>query len=257
MILITRPENEAIKLHNLLIKNKIQSFFEPLLTFIYLPINIEVLQNNIILVTSKNALNSLKLNIENYSSSQVIGHNSEPIARVNMKQEEVEGPLNFSIIAMSNSIMEHAKELNFSNVVSLNCYNVEEFIEKLPKNLNIDAKITYLSGQYITTDITLQLKKFYPEVNRIIGYKMVAIKQLSAECLKLIETKKITHITIFSKRTAEIFLKLIKQHNLENFASELEYFVLSNKIAMALNCHKVRIIPRQEEIIELMNFASH
>jgi uroporphyrinogen-III synthase len=224
MILITRPEEDAISLKNELYKLKIDSFIEPLLISNFYKITLDKIKNSELIITSKNAIKALLHNI---------GQNKD-----------------LKINTMTENISNFARLSGFTNMKNFNCKNIAEFQEKIINNLSKESRFIYLSGRHITKDIVSNLKNHNFHIEQEIIYEMMPVENFTSSCISLLRTKKIKAVTLLSKRSAEIFQILSKKNNID--LSNFKYFVLSKEIAHSMKSDNVMVseFPNQKSLVD-------
>lgn len=148
------------------------------------------------------------------------------------------------IIVGSSKSALMAKDLGFKNI---HCtYGDANSILKKIQKLNIKGKSIYFAGTDITLELSKELVSLGIKSEKIIIYKAHAKQNLSEQIINQIQNNKIDVITFFSKRTAEIFIKMINNILLEKQIdfSKITAIVLSKKIAMickSLNWRNIKI----------------
>lgn len=102
-----------------------------------------------------------------------------------------------------------------------------ENIETLLEKLDINFSPIYLRGNIISSQI--------PNIkNEYIIYETEYISEFSTKILDAIKSEKIQFVSLFSKKTAEIFLTLIKNSNLERFCKKITFLCFSKNISQIM-----------------------
>ena len=145
------------------------------------------------------------------------------------------------------------KEKGFQNIftASGNVANLKEIILQ-----NFDQKIgnlVYVSGEIISYDLDLELKKEGYTVKRIITYKVNSNQTLSDEFIKDLKSSIPEIVFIYSENSARSYLNLLKKYNLLDIWMETNLMCLGEKASSVLNEIKWKKIflfnPGEEEYL--------
>lgn len=207
-----------------------------------------------------------------------LGHQVSHLPVINIEKKDYEN-INFSefkgiIFTSSNAI----KNLNVSKInKNIFCFCVGEATEKIVKekgfqniftasgnvaNLkeiilqNFDKKIgnlVYVSGELISYDLDLELKKEGYTIKRIITYKVNSNQILSDEFIKDLKSSIPEIVFIYSENSARSYLNLLKKYNLLDIWMETNLMCLGEKASSVLNEIKWKKIflfnPGEEEYL--------
>ncbi len=207
-----------------------------------------------------------------------LGHQVSHLPVINVEKKDYEN-INFSefkgiIFTSSNAI----KNLNVSKInKNIFCFCVGEATEKIVKekgfqniftasgnvaNLkeiilqNFDKKIgnlVYVSGELISYDLDLELKKEGYTIKRIITYKVNSNQILSDEFIKELKSSIPEIVFIYSENSARSYLNLLKKYNLLDIWMETNLMCLGEKASSVLNEIKWKKIflfnPGEEEYL--------
>jgi uroporphyrinogen-III synthase len=207
-----------------------------------------------------------------------LGHQVSHLPVINVEKKDYEN-INFSefkgiIFTSSNAI----KNLNVSKInKNIFCFCVGEATEKIVKekgfqniftasgnvaNLkeiilqNFDKKIgnlVYVSGELISYDLDLELKKEGYTIKRIITYKVNSNQILSDEFIKDLKSSIPEIVFIYSENSARSYLNLLKKYNLLDIWMETNLMCLGEKASSVLNEIKWKKIflfnPGEEEYL--------
>ena len=207
-----------------------------------------------------------------------LGHQVSHLPVINVEKKDYEN-INFSefkgiIFTSSNAI----KNLNVSKInKNIFCFCVGEATEKIIKekgfqniftasgnvaNLkeiilqNFDQKIgnlVYVSGEIISYDLDLELKKEGYTIKRIITYKVNSNQILSDEFIKELKYSIPEIVFIYSENSARSYLNLLKKYNLLDIWMETNLMCLGEKASSVLNEIKWKKIflfnPGEEEYL--------
>ena len=145
------------------------------------------------------------------------------------------------------------KEKGFQNIftASGNVSNLKEIILQ-----NFDQKIgnlVYVSGELISYDLDLELKKEGYTIKRIITYKVNSNQILSDEFIKKLKSSIPEIVFIYSENSARSYLNLLKKYNLIDIWMETNLMCLGEKASSVLNEIKWKKIflfnPGEEEYL--------
>ena len=145
------------------------------------------------------------------------------------------------------------KEKGFQNIftASGNVANLKEIILQ-----NFDQKIgnlVYVSGEIISYDLDLELKKEGYTIKRIITYKVNSNQILSDEFIKELKSSIPEIVFIYSENSARSYLNLLKKYNLLDIWMETNLMCLGKKASSVLNEIKWKKIflfnPGEEEYL--------
>ena len=207
-----------------------------------------------------------------------LGHQVSHLPVINIEKKDYEN-INFSefkgiIFTSSNAI----KNLDVSKInKNIFCFCVGEATEKIVKekgfqniftasgnvaNLkeiilqNFDKKIgnlVYVSGELISYDLDLELKKEGYTIKRIITYKVNSNQILSDEFIKELKSSIPEIVFIYSENSARSYLNLLKKYNLLDIWMETNLMCLGEKASSVLNEIKWKKIflfnPGEEEYL--------
>ena len=207
-----------------------------------------------------------------------LGHQVSHLPVINIEKKDYEN-INFSefegiIFTSTNAI----KNLNVSKInKNIFCFCVGEATEKIVKekgfqniftasgnvaNLkeiilqNFDKKIgnlVYVSGELISYDLDLELKKEGYTIKRIITYKVNSNQTLSDEFIKDLKSSIPEIVFIYSENSARGYLNLLKKYNLLDIWMETNLMCLGEKASSVLNEIKWKKIflfnPGEEEYL--------
>ena len=96
----------------------------------------------------------------------------------------------------------------------------------------IDKKksIAYFCGDYISSNLDKELKNEGFQVDKIINYTSEKITDLNEENNKIIKNHPPDIIFIYSKRSAESFIEIVKKYSLNGLMTESRVLCISEKV---------------------------
>ena len=120
----------------------------------------------------------------------------------------------------------------------------------------IDKKksIAYFCGDYISSDLDLELKNDGFQVDKIINYTSKKITDLNKENNKIINNHPPDIIFIYSKRSAESFIEIVKKYSLNGLMTESRVLCISEKVLDVLKksgWKKMEVFQPGEELEKL------
>ena len=96
----------------------------------------------------------------------------------------------------------------------------------------IDKKksIAYFCGDYIYSNLDVELKNDGFQIDKIINYTSEKITNLNEENNKIIKNHPPDIIFIYSKRSAESFIEIVKKYSLNGLMTESRVLCISEKV---------------------------
>ena len=96
----------------------------------------------------------------------------------------------------------------------------------------IDKKksIAYFCGDYISSNLDVELKNDGFQIDKIINYTSEKIIDLNDENKKIINNHPPDIIFIYSKRSAESFIEIVKKYSLNGLMTESRVLCISEKV---------------------------
>ncbi len=228
-ILITRPLIDA--------EDLMQKFFSLGHKIIHLP-TLKILSSNVAAInpsefdafifTSANAIRNIKLSSNNKNlHCFCVGSLTEKIAR----------------------------QAGFNNTSSAGgTVNALKNLIMISDKIKIDSKIAYFCGDHISFDLDTELRKEGIKVKKIINYRSELIQYLNTENKKLIELYPPDLVYVYSSRSAESFVAIVKNYSLGPLMTQSTVMCISKKVASIFNSQewkKIEIFNPGDEIIKL------
>ena len=189
------------------------------------PINPE--KYNAFIFTSANAIRNLKLTkIDNTKLCFCVGSITEKIVRQK---------------GYSNTISAGGNVNALKNII-------------LNSDFDKKKKIAYFCGDYISTDLDLDLKREGYLIDKVINYSSEKIVDLNNENEKILNNHPPDIIFVYSKRSAESFVELVKKYTLNGLMTGSRVLCISEKVLNVfkqLGWKKLEVFEPGEEIIKL------
>ena len=120
----------------------------------------------------------------------------------------------------------------------------------------IDKKksIAYFCGDYISSNLDIELKNEGFQVDKIINYTSEKITDLNEENNKIINNHPPDIIFIYSKRSAESFIEIVKNYSLYPIMTDSIVMCISKKVATIFSndgWKKIKIFNPGDELLQL------
>ena len=115
-------------------------------------------------------------------------------------------------------------------------------------------KIAYFCGDYISTNLDLDLKREGYLIDKVINYSSEKIVDLNNENEKILNNHPPDIIFVYSKRSAESFVELVKKYTLNGLMTGSRVLCISEKVLNVfkqLGWKKLEVFEPGEEIIKL------
>ena len=115
-------------------------------------------------------------------------------------------------------------------------------------------KIAYFCGDYISTDLDLDLKREGYLIDKVINYSSEKIVDLNNENEKILNNHPPDIIFVYSKRSAESFVELVKKYTLNGLMTGSRVLCISEKVLNVfkqLGWKNLEVFEPGEEIIKL------
>ena len=201
-----------------------------------------------------------------------------PTLKISTVETELVNPDNFDAFVFTSTNAVRNLQLNSTNK-SLHCFCVGSITEKIArqsgfvntssaggtvnalKNLimisdkiNKNSNLAYFCGDNISYDLDLELKNEGLKIKKIINYSSEIINDLNNENKKLIENFPPDLIYIYSARSAESFIDIVKNYELNPLVTQSTVMCISKKVANIFKLQgwkKIEIFIPGDEILKL------
>jgi len=124
--------------------------------------------------------------------------------------------------------------------------------------INKNSKIAYFCGDNISYDLDSELKKEGLKTKKIINYFSETITDLNKDNKKLIERYPPDLIYIYSSRSAESFIAIVKNYSLNPLMTQSTIMCISEKVANIFKSQKwkkIEIFNPGDEMTKLENLS--
>ena len=201
-----------------------------------------------------------------------------PTLKISSVETELVNPENFdAFVFTSTNAVRNLKLVNKNK--NIHCFCVGSITEKIArqsgfintssaggtvnalKNLimisdkvNKNSSLAYFCGDNVSYDLDLELIKEGLKIKKIINYSSEVISDLNNENKKLIENYPPDLIYIYSARSAESFVAIVKNYGLNPLVTQSTVMCISKKVADIFESQgwkKIEIFNPGDEIFKL------
>ena len=124
--------------------------------------------------------------------------------------------------------------------------------------VNKNSKLAYFCGDNVSYDLDIELIKEGLKIKKIINYSSEIISDLNNENKKLIENYPPDLIYIYSARSAESFVAIVKNYGLNPLVTQSTVMCISKKVANIFKFQgwkKIEIFNPGDEILKLKDLG--
>ena len=128
----------------------------------------------------------------------------------------------------------------------------------ISEKINKNSKLAYFCGDNISYDLDTELKKEGIKVKKIINYSSEIIEDLNSENKKLIELYPPDRIFIYSSRSAQSFVAIVKNYSLGPLMTQSTVMCISEKVASIFRSQgwkKIEIFNPGDEMLKLEDLS--
>ena len=224
-VVITRPIEDSLELiRNLKIINH---------TITYLPL------------ISVRKISNENINFKDYKGIIFTSANAIKFLNIN------DIPKNIYCFCVGEATEKKAKSFGFYNAISAGG-NVDALIELIIRTFDKKTgKLIYISSEFISKDLDIELIKKGYLVDRIVNYTSEPVVQIEKNTLEYIKKNKPDVIYVYSEKSAINLKDLIGKYSLVDVMTQTNLMCLSKKIANVLEFIKWKKIiffnPGEEE----------
>ena len=116
--------------------------------------------------------------------------------------------------------------------------------------------LAYICGDNIASDLDLELQKEGFQIEKIVNYTSEKIQELNEDTNKLIINHPPDIIFVYSKRSAESFIELVKKYSLNGLMTDSRVMCISEKVLSVFKqsgWKKLEIFETGDEITKINN----
>ena len=120
--------------------------------------------------------------------------------------------------------------------------------------INENSKIAYFCGDNISYELDAELKRESIKTKKIINYSSEKITDLNEENKKIISSHPPDIIFVYSARSAESFIEIVKKYSLYPLMTDSKVMCISKKVADIFtvnNWKKIRVFNPGDELLQL------
>jgi uroporphyrinogen-III synthase len=192
-------------------------------------------------------LETKKINLENYQA--VIFTSSNAIRFMNIKKFN----LKIKCFCVGSSTELTAKQAGFVNTYSSEG-TVDSLIELIIRTLdNKSEKLLYLSSEFISKDLDLNLVNEGYYVDRISNYTSLPIEKIDETLMNFLKKNPPDVFFIYSAKSAKNLFNLINKYSLLNIVTHSNLMCISEKVLLVLKEIKWKKVfiftPGEEEFL--------
>ena len=158
----------------------------------------------------------------------------------------------FCVGSLTEKIVRQA---GFNNTSSAGgTVNALKNLIMISEKINKNSKLAYFCGDNISYNLDSELKKEGIKVKKIVNYSSEQIQDLNSENKKLIELYPPDLIFIYSSRSAQSFVAIVKNYSLGPLMTQSTVMCISEKVAKVFKSQgwkKIEIFNPGDEIIKL------
>jgi len=150
-----------------------------------------------------------------------------------------------------------ARQLGFINTSSAGgTVNALKNLIMISDKINKNSNLAYFCGDYTSYDLDSELKKEGLKIKKIINYYSEAIIDLNDTNKKLIKCYPPELVYIYSSRSAESFITIVKNHSLSPLMIQSTVMCISEKVANVFRSQgwkKIEIFNPGDEMLKLQD----
>jgi len=192
-------------------------------------------------------LKTKKINLENYKA--VIFTSSNAVRFMNIEKFD----LKIKCFCVGKTTEFAAKQKGFINTYCSEG-TVDSLIELIIRTLDIKSgKLLYLSSEFISKNLDIDLIKAGYSVERISNYTTLPIEQIDETTLNFLKKNPPDVFFIYSSNSAKNLFNLINKYSLLNIVTHSNLMCISEKVLLVLKQIKWKKIfvftPGEEEFL--------
>ena len=192
-------------------------------------------------------LETKKINLKNYEG--IIFTSSNAIRFINVEKFN----LKIKCFCVGESTELTAKQAGFINTYSSGG-TVNSLIELIIRTLdNKSGKLLYLSSEFISKDLDLDLINEGYSVDRVSNYTSLPIEQIDETLLNFLKKNPPDVFFIYSTKSAKNLFNLINKYSLLNIVTHSNLMCISEKVLLVLKQIKWKKVfiftPGEEEFL--------
>ena len=192
-------------------------------------------------------LKTKKINFQNYKA--VIFTSSNAIKFLNV--DKFDSKIKCYCVGKTTEFI--ARKSGFINTYSSEG-TVDSLIELIIRSFeNKSEKILYLSGEFISKDLDIDLKNAGFAVDRISNYTTLPVEEIDKSTIDFLKKKSPDVIFVYSSKSAKNLFNLINKYSLLNVVTQSNLMCISEKVLLVLKQIKWKKVfvfnPGEEEFL--------
>jgi len=192
-------------------------------------------------------LKTSKINLSNYKA--VIFTSSNAIKFLNIDIFD----LKIKCYCVGEATELAAKQAGFINTYSSEG-TVDSLIELIIRTFeNKSGKLLYLSSEFISKDLDVDLTNAGFTVDRVSNYTTLPIEEIDKTTLDFLKKKSLDAIFVYSSKSAKNLFNLINKYSLLNVVTQSNLMCISEKVLLVLKQIKWKKVfifsPGEEEFL--------
>ena len=192
-------------------------------------------------------LKTEKINFQNYKA--VIFTSSNAIKFLNI--DKFDSKIKCYCVGKTTEFA--ARQLGFINTYSSEG-TVDSLIELIIRTFeNKSGKILYLSGEFISKDLDIDLKNAGFAVDRVSNYTTLPVEEIDKNTIDFLKKKSPDVIFVYSSKSAKNLFNLINKYSLLNVVTQSNLMCISEKVLSVLKQIKWKKVfvfsPGEEEFL--------
>ena len=178
------------------------------------------------------SIEGLKYRSLNYSDFKgIIFTSSNAIKFLDIKNIDK----NIICFCVGSATEKKARSSGFQNIFAADG-NVDNLKELILLNFNhLEGKLLYVSGEIVSSNLDWQLHSDGYNIDRVVNYRANPIEKYDQNFIENLKLKIPEIVYIYSLNSAINFLKVIKDHQLENSWMETNLMCIGEKTSSVLN----------------------
>jgi uroporphyrinogen-III synthase len=210
-LLVTRPEPDALKLKARLEALDHEATVAPLMTISFAdsePVDLSEVQA--LIATSRHGLTALKVQKAHTIASKL------------------------PVFTVGSATAREARRLGFELIIT-GAGTARDLVPQILATSDPQAGfLLHLAGDTLAYDLTSALEQHGFRVIQPVVYRMVPTTNFTEDVRDQIASGEVDGVMLFSPRSADIYMSLLRKHGLTRFAMPMTHYCLSKAVAARL-----------------------
>ena len=192
-------------------------------------------------------LKTEKINFQNYKAVIFTSSNSIKFLNINKFDSKIK------CYCVGKMTELRARKAGFINIHSSEG-TVDSLIELIIRTFeNKSGKLLYLSSEFISKDLDVDLTNAGFTVDRVSNYTTLPIEEIDKTTLDFLKKKSLDAIFVYSSKSAKNLFNLINKYSLLNVVTQSNLMCISEKVLLVLEQIKWKKVfifsPGEEEFL--------